>query len=175
MSNIIFVRGNLFHSSMQTYTNTINTVGVMGAGIAKQFKTKFPAMFKDYQQRCEHHKVIAGEPYLWKPTDEGTAWVLNFPTKQHWRGKSKIEWIEEGLAYLLHHYCEWGIQSLAVPALGCSLGGLKWEQVKPVMENYLGQLDIPVEIYEPLPELKRSKQRQRRKPKSKASPQPKLF
>lgn len=174
MSNIIFVQKKLFDSSMQTFTNTINTVGVMGAGIAKQFKARFPDMFEDYKQKCERQEVQTGQPYLWKPADAETAWVLNFPTKQHWRGKSEIQWIEEGLDYLLQHYREWNIQSLAVPALGCSLGGLKWEQVKPVMEHYLSQMDIPVEIYEPLPEMKKPKQKQSRK-KPKASSQRKLF
>jgi len=160
---------------MQTLTNAINTVGDMGAGIAKQFKIRFPVMFADYKQRCEQQKTKTGQPYLWKPADEKTTWVLNFPTKQNWRGKSKIEWIEEGLDYLLQHYRKWGIQSLAVPALGCSLGGLKWEQVKPVMEHYLSQMDIPVEIYEPLPEMRRPKQKQNRKAKPKASSQCNLF
>ncbi len=174
-NNITFKSGNLFESQMQTFTNTINTVGVMGAGIAKQFKDRFPVMFEDYKQRCQQQEVETGKPYLWKPADAEIAWVLNFPTKQHWRGKSEIEWIEEGLDYLLQHYRQWGIQSLAVPALGCSLGGLKWEQVKPVMERYLSQMDIPVEIYEPLPEIKKPKQNQNRKAKSKASSQRKLF
>ena len=74
---------------------------------------------------------------------------MNFPTKKHWKGESKIEWIEQGLSYLLIHYKSWGVESLAVPALGVGLGGLKWKDVMHVLKNYLGQMDIPVEIYEP--------------------------
>ncbi|MCX6911290.1 MAG: macro domain-containing protein [Verrucomicrobia bacterium] len=168
--NITFKKGNLFDSHMQTLTNTVNTVGIMGAGIAKQFKIRFPVMFKDYEERCRHNLVKTGMPYLWKPSGSNRAWVLNFPTKQHWRNSSRMEWIKQGLEYLAEHHQEWGIQSLAIPALGCSLGGLNWEEVKPVMVHYLAQLPIPVEIYEPLPEAD-----ERTKPKRTKPPKPRLI
>jgi len=76
--------------------------------------------------------------------------VLNFPTKQHWRNASRLEWLESGLRHLTKNYRRWGIESLAMPALGCSLGGLRWEDVRPVMEKHLRELNVPVEIYEPL-------------------------
>lgn len=175
-NNITYKQGNLFDSRMQTLTNTVNTVGVMGAGIAKQFKARFPTMFQDYKERCKNKLVEMGKPYLWKPSATDGVWVLNFPTKQHWRAASKMEWIEQGLEYLVEHYKDWNIQSLAIPALGCSLGGLSWHEVKPVMERYLSKLAVPVEIYEPLPEAKRGAKRKQvrtRKPHSKF--QPKLF
>lgn len=174
--NITFKRGNLFDSNMQTFTNTVNTVGIMGAGIAKQFKARFPEMFQDYKKRCQRNLVETGRPYLWKSGAANEAWVLNFPTKQHWRANSRMEWIEQGLEYLVQHYQDWGIQSLAIPALGCSLGGLSWQEVKPVMEHFLSQLAIPVEIYEPLPEAdNRNKHKRTKLKKSRINPQPKLF
>lgn len=151
INNIMFKQGDIFDSNAQVITNTINTVGVMGAGLAKQFKERFPDMFADYQKRCRRREVRVGRPYLWKPPNREGKWVLNFPTKQHWKSNSRLKWIEEGLCYLLEHYEEWGIKSLAMPALGCDLGGLNWEkQVKPLMVRYLSQMKIPVEIYEPL-------------------------
>ena len=150
-NNLSIKRGDLFDSKAQTLANTVNTVGVMGAGIAKQFKARYPEMFADYKQRCTAKRVKVGEPYCWKPADVDAHWVLNFPTKKHWRNPSEIEWLESGLMHLRDNYRHWGITSLAMPALGCSLGKLSWEQVKPMMEKYLGEMDIPVEIYEPLP------------------------
>jgi O-acetyl-ADP-ribose deacetylase (regulator of RNase III) len=103
----------------QTLVNTVNCVGVMGKGIAATFKKRYPAMFDDYVRRCEHGEVRLGEPYLWTGTEP---WVLNFPTKDHWRSVSRLEDIERGLEYLVEHYQQWGIQSLAVPPLGCGRG-----------------------------------------------------
>ncbi len=175
MPSVTVVRGNLFDSSCQTLTNTVNTVGVMGAGIAKQFKARFPLMFEDYRRRCDLGQVRIGQPYLWKPRETDAKFVLNFPTKQHWRDKSQLTWIEGGLEYLLIHYREWGIGSLALPALGCSNGGLKWNQVKPVMERYLNEMDIPVEVYEPLPESDSQPRGRKRAKKVKVSPQRQLL
>lgn len=150
MSQLVFKSGDLFRSDVQTLTNAVNVVGVMGAGIAKEFKRKFPDMFKDYQQKCKANEVVIGKPYVWRPNTFDGKWVLNFPTKRHWRGASRIEWIEEGLDHLVHNYRTWGITSLALPALGCSLGGLSWKDVKPLLSTRLSGLDIPIEIYEPL-------------------------
>ncbi|MGR3983708.1 MAG: macro domain-containing protein [Gammaproteobacteria bacterium] len=152
-SNITFKRGNLFESDMQTIANTVNTVGVMGAGIAKEFKRRYPEMFAEYKERCAQRKLVTGKSYCWKPPHDGRRdgrWVLNFPTKQHWRNASRLEWLESGLRHLTKNYRRWGIESLAMPALGCSLGGLRWEDVRPVMEKHLRELNVPVEIYEPL-------------------------
>jgi O-acetyl-ADP-ribose deacetylase (regulator of RNase III) len=170
MCPVRVVHGDLFESSLQTLTNTINTVGVMGAGIAKEFKARYPAMFEDYKRRCGEGLVRAGEPYLWQ-SGEGKA-ILNFPTKEHWRGKSQMIWIEQGLDFLSHHYLLWRIESLALPALGCSHGGLAWLDVRAVMERYLSALDIPIEIYEPLPGIESTRRSARKK---KASSQKKLF
>jgi len=159
--NISLKRGNLFNSKAQTLCNAVNTVGVMGAGIAKEFKSRYPEMFADYKQRCEEKRVLVGEPYCWKPADGVAHWVLIFPTKQHWRNPSQIEWLESGLQHLNESYEKWGISSLAMPALGCSLGGLDWKQVRPIMEKYLSEMEVPVEIYEPLPNDKKQPKRHR--------------
>lgn len=159
--NISLKRGNLFNSDAQTLGNAVNTVGVMGAGIAKEFKLRYPEMFADYKQRCVEKRMLVGEPYCWKPEDETAHWVLLFPTKKHWRNPSQMEWLESGLQYLAENYKKWGISSLAMPALGCSLGGLSWKQVRPIMEKYLSEMDVPVEIYEPLPNNKKQFQRSR--------------
>ncbi|MBK8906694.1 MAG: macro domain-containing protein [Rhodospirillales bacterium] len=139
--------GDLFASKAQTLVNTVNCVGIMGKGIALEFKRRFPEMFRDYEKRCDAREVRLGRPYLYK--DLVDHWVLNFPTKDHWRSVSKLDDIVEGLAYLQAHYREWGITSLAVPPLGCGHGQLEWKVVGPTLHRYLSELDTPVELYAP--------------------------
>ena len=127
--------------------NTVNTVGVMGKGVALGFKQRFPEMYRDYVQRCELGLVKLGEPYLWQPLVE--PWVLNFPTKGHWRKPSRLEDIVAGLEYLQAHYRAWGVTSLAVPPLGCGYGGLEWRVVGPTLYEHLARLEIPIELYAP--------------------------
>ena len=149
MNNLVFKSGDLFKSDKQTLVNTVNCVGVMGAGVAKKAKQLFPSMYEDYSVRCGKKSVQPGVPYLWKNSEPNGQWILNFPTKDHWRYPSKIEWIEKGLDYFIGNYKEWGITSVAFSALGCGKGGLWWVDVKPIMEQYLLQIDIPIEIYRP--------------------------
>lgn len=159
--NITYVRrGDLLGSNMQTLVNTVNTVGVMGKGIALLFKQQYPQMFADYKVRCQNKEVKVGEPYLFKETDE--RWVLNFPTKQHWRHPSKLEYIEDGLRYLAEHVQEWGITSLAVPPLGCGNGQLNWDAVRPIIEKYLYSLSMPIEIYVPFIKSEKKQSNKRR-------------
>ena len=113
MSRITTRVGDLFESEAQTLVNTVNTVGVMGKGIALGFKKRFPDMYKDYVRRCENREVKLGQPYLFKSLMP--PWIINFPTKEHWRTQSRLEAIREGIAHLADHYREWGIESLAVP------------------------------------------------------------
>ena len=148
MSNVTVRTGDLFQSKAQTLTNTVNTVGVMGKGIALEFKKRFPKMHEDYLRRCERGEVALGKPYLFKET-MFEQWILNFPTKEGWRTRSSLSAIQEGLAYLRGHIHEWGITSLAVPPLGCGYGGLEWSIVGPALYRGLAQLDIPVELYAP--------------------------
>jgi O-acetyl-ADP-ribose deacetylase (regulator of RNase III)/uncharacterized protein YwgA len=139
--------GDLFASKAQTLVNTVNCVGVMGKGVALEFKNRFPEMFADYAARCERGEVKLGKPYLFKASPG--RWILNFPTKNHWRSLSRIEDIENGLKYVLVHYRKWGISSIAVPPLGSGQGGLEWRIVGPILHRYLERLEIPVELYAP--------------------------
>lgn len=139
--------GDLFASKAQTLVNTVNCVGVMGKGIALGFKQRFRGMYKDYIDRCKHGEVRLGEPYVYKSLTE--PWILNFPTKDHWRSVSRLSDIVTGLEYLTRHYKEWGITSLAVPPLGCGNGQLDWNVVGPTLYRYLNKLNIPVEMYAP--------------------------
>jgi O-acetyl-ADP-ribose deacetylase (regulator of RNase III)/uncharacterized protein YwgA len=139
--------GDILKSNAQTLVNTVNCVGIMGKGIALEFKNRFPDMFKDYIQRCERHEVQLGQPYLYKPLFGQQ--IVNFPTKEHWKSISKLRDIERGLDYLLEHYKQWGITSIAIPPLGCGNGQLEWRAVGPLIYRYATRMDIPVEIYAP--------------------------
>lgn len=138
---------NIFESKCQTIVNTVNCVGVMGKGLALEFKNRFPDMYKDYVALCRANKVKLGEPYLFKHSN--SLWILNFPTKDHWRSISKLHDIIRGLMYLQEKYKDWGITSIAFPALGCSNGQLEWRDVQPRLHRILSRFDIPVEIYAP--------------------------
>src|SRR5690606_28844889 len=109
----------------------VNTVGVMGKGVALEFKKRYPGMFDDYAMRCKSKQVKLGEPYLYR--DQAGTMIVNFPTKEHWRAASRIADIERGLEYFVQHYSEWGITSIAFPPLGCGNGGLDWAEVGPVI------------------------------------------
>ncbi len=139
--------GDLFESRAQTLVNTVNCVGVMGKGVAEQFKLRFPAMFEDYKSRADRKAVRLGEPYLYR--DRSGAQIINFPTKDHWRSPSRIADIERGLDYLAAHSAEWGITSIALPPLGCGNGGLEWSEVGPLIYRKLHRLPIDVEVYAP--------------------------
>jgi O-acetyl-ADP-ribose deacetylase (regulator of RNase III)/uncharacterized protein YwgA len=139
--------GDLFESKAQTIVNTINCVGIMGKGLALEFKKRFPDMYEDYVKRCEAKQVRLGRPYLFKRLLP--PWIINFPTKDHWRSVSSLQDITEGLHYLGKHYKEWGITSLAMPPLGCGHGQLDWRVVGPTLYRYLKTFDIPVELYPP--------------------------
>lgn len=143
---VTLVFGDLLASRAQTLVNPVNCVGVMGKGLALAFKQRFPKMYLDYQMRCRVGQVKLGIPYLFEESEVG---ILNFPTKGDWRTGSRLEDIVQGLEYLWAHYREWDITELAVPALGCGEGGLAWASVGPVLDRYLAQLQIPVELYMP--------------------------
>jgi O-acetyl-ADP-ribose deacetylase (regulator of RNase III)/uncharacterized protein YwgA len=141
------VTGDIFESKAQTLVNTVNCVGVMGKGIALEFKRRFPDMYEDYVARCRRGQVRLGEPYLFRRATP--PWVLNFPTKDDWRSLAKLSDIVRGLEYLNTHHREWGITSLAVPPLGCGQGQLEWRVVGPTLFRYIKKLDIAVELYAP--------------------------
>lgn len=139
--------GDLFQSESQTWVNTVNCVGVMGKGVALEFKKRFPDMFRDYAARCAAGEVRLGCPYLFKRVV--APWILNFPTKDDWRSVSRMSDIIAGLEHIARHYREWGIESLAVPPLGCGQGQLEWSVVGRTLYRELSRLDIPVELYAP--------------------------
>ena len=137
-----FHRTSLMVSRSQTLVNTVNTVGVMGKGLAADFKAQYPEMFDEYRRLCSHEKIHPGKSFLWKGKGK---WVLNFATKKHWRQPSKIEYLEDGLREFREKYEDWGIREVAFPRLGCGNGGLSWDDVKPVMLEYL--VDLPIAVY----------------------------
>jgi len=142
---ILYVRGNLLQSPAQVLVNTVNTVGVMVMGIALDFKRLFPEMYRQYRELCEQGQFHVGMLWLYKSPNK---WVLNFPTKKHWRYPSRVEYIEAGLQKFVDSYANLGIHSVAFPPLGCGNGQLDFEtQVKRPMENYLRKLPIEVFIY----------------------------
>ncbi len=142
---ILYVRGNLFQSPAQVLVNTVNTVGVMGKGVALEFKRLYPEMYKEYRKLCEQGQFEIGKLWLYKSPNK---WVLNFPTKKHWRYPSKISYIEAGLKKFVESYIDLDIHSIAFPPLGCGNGQLDFEsQVRPLMEKYLRNLPIDVFIH----------------------------
>ncbi len=147
MSDIKIKVGDIFKSDSQTLVNTVNCVGIMGKGIALEFKKRFPEMYSDYIARCKSGEVRLGSPYLYKSLVE--PWILNFPTKKHWRSVSLISDIISGLNHLKKNYEKWGITSIAVPPLGCGLGQLDWTIVGPTLYKRLKTLNIPIELYAP--------------------------
>lgn len=141
---LTYIKGDIFSSPAQVLVNTVNTVGVMGKGIALEFKNRYPEMFKVYQEICDDNNLEIGNLMLWK---KDKRWILLFPTKRHWRSPSKIEYIEKGLEKFVQSYEKLGVESIAFPKLGCGNGGLDWDVVGPMMEKYLKNLPIQVYIY----------------------------
>lgn len=148
---IITLRRDLLASRAEVLVNTVNTVGVMGAGIAKQFRDRYPAMFEEYRKRCASGQVQVGRMDTHIVRDHaGIRLVMNFPTKQHWKNPSELEWVEMGLRDLTSMVRLMHIKSVAIPPLGCGLGGLHWEDVRPLIEHAFATLpDVQVELYEP--------------------------
>ena len=142
---LTFHRTSILKSQTQTVVNTVNTVGVMGKGIAAEYKSRYPEMFKNYKKLCKDEKFKIGMLLLWKIPKQ---WVLNFPTKIHWRNPSKLSYIEAGLKKFVEGYESRGIREIAFPRLGCGNGGLDWQDVRPLMEGYLNSLPIQVFIHD---------------------------
>lgn len=142
---LLYVNQNIFESPAQVLVNAVNTVGVMGKGIAKQYKKMYPEMYRQYRYFCENDMLDIGKLWLYK---HETKWILNFPTKKHWRNPSKIEYIEEGLKKFVDTYEEKGIYSVSFPQLGTGNGGLDWNtEVKPLFKKYLNPLPIDVFVH----------------------------
>ena len=144
---ITYMTSDLFQSPAQVLVNAVNTVGVMGKGIALEFKKRYPEMFREYQTLCKTGQLDMGQIWLYKSPQK---WILNFPTKRDWRDPSRLEYVEIGLKRFVEIYEQQGITSISFPRLGCGLGGLDWEnEVRPLMEHYLNPLPIDVKIHVP--------------------------
>lgn len=148
-----FAAGDILDAKTEALVNTVNCVGIMGRGIALQFKNHFPENFKAYRIACERHELQPGRMFVYVTgLMNGPKFIINFPTKRHWRGKSRIQDIEAGLVALRSEIESRGIRSIAVPPLGSGLGGLDWEQVRPLIVRVLQGLDdVRVVVYEPGP------------------------
>jgi O-acetyl-ADP-ribose deacetylase (regulator of RNase III) len=148
---ITFTEGNLLEADADALVNTVNTVGVMGKGIALMFKEAFPENFKEYERACKEKRVQLGQMFVTERKDLlGPQWIVNFPTKAHWKYPSQIKWIEDGLNDLVRVIEEKKIKSIAVPPLGSGNGGLEWKNVRTLIEKILAPLkDVKVIVYEP--------------------------
>ncbi len=149
---IEFRRDNLLGADAEALVNTVNTVGVMGKGIALQFKKKFPGNFKAYERACKNGEVRVGEMFtVTLDSLSNPHYIINFSTKKHWKGSSRIEYIRDGLEDLIHEIERLGIRSVAAPPLGCGNGGLDWESgVRPLIEAAFDRLpEVQVYVYEP--------------------------
>jgi O-acetyl-ADP-ribose deacetylase (regulator of RNase III) len=146
-----FTTGNLLDARAQALVNTVNTVGVMGKGIALMFKERFDNNYKQYAAACKAKQVRTGAMFVTQPAElDGPRWIVNFPTKQHWRAPSQLGWIIEGLQDLRRFLIENGVQSIAIPPLGAGNGGLDWALVKPEIERALGDLSgVEITVFEP--------------------------
>lgn len=144
-------RGNLLAADVEALVNTVNTVGVMGKGIALQFARAFPAMLAAYELAAKRGDIRLGEVSVWANNAlSGPRWILNFPTKGHWKARSRLADIEAGLADLVQVVRAKGIISVAVPPLGCGNGGLRWDDVRPLIEAAFAQVpEVDVRLYPP--------------------------
>jgi O-acetyl-ADP-ribose deacetylase (regulator of RNase III) len=151
---IEFASGDMLQADVEALVNTVNCVGVMGRGIALQFKNKFPENYKAYAVACKKQEVLPGRMFVFQTgTLSNPRFIVNFPTKRHWRGKSRMEDIESGLVDLVRVIMEQKIASIAVPPLGSGLGGLQWEDVRGRMEKALNLPDVRVLVFEPISAL----------------------
>lgn len=165
MSKIEFQKGNLLESKAEALVNTVNTVGVMGKGIALLFKRAYPENYTKYKTACRKHEVKIGQMFnvrvgvntypdlFGQETDSDESkypqWIINFPTKQHWRGSSKLQWIEDGLEDLKKVIEKNKIRTVALPQLGCGNGGLNWRDVEPSIHKAFADLkEVRIIVYE---------------------------
>ncbi len=148
---IELTRGNILTADAEALVNTVNCVGVMGKGIALQFKKAFPENFKAYEAACRNKEVKPGRMFVFNTGQMfNPRFIINFPTKRHWRGKSRYEDIEMGLEALVQEVRERKIRSIAIPPLGSGLGGLQWEQVKPMIEKAFATMpEVQIKLFEP--------------------------
>ncbi len=149
---IRFARGNIFHSGCEALVNPVNCVGVMGKGLALQFKQRFPTNFASYAKACRAGELVPGRMHLFDTGSPQPHCIINFPTKRHWRDASRLDDVAHGLAALARLIAANDIRSTAVPPLGCGLGGLPWHDVCQLIDHHLSPLDsVDIAVYGPAP------------------------
>lgn len=160
---IKYIIGNILESEAQALVNTVNTMGVMGKGIALQFKKAYPSNFKEYEDAAKKGRINIGKLFITKDRnlDSGEKIIVNFPTKTSWRKPSEYDYVEKGLDDLIKVIEEYSISSIAIPPLGAGNGGLKWEKVKVLIEKKLGHLPIDIFVYEPTSKIKEHLKKER--------------
>lgn len=160
---IQYITGNILDSQAQALVNTVNTVGVMGKGIALQFKKAYPSNYKAYVKACQNNNIKIGKMFVTidSNTTSGEKIIVNFPTKTDWRKPSEYKYIEDGLDNLAEVIRERQIKSIAIPPLGAGNGGLKWEKVKKIIEEKLDSLDINIYVYEPTAQIQEHLKKER--------------
>ena len=147
---IRYAQGNLLDASAEALVNTVNEVGVMGKGIALMFRERFPENTRAYADACKRNQVAVGRMFVTETGELFPRWIINFPTKKHWRDPSQREWVRTGLEDLVRVIRERGVQSVAVPALGCGNGGLSWTDVRRLIESaFAGIPELDVLVYQP--------------------------
>ena len=148
---INYKKGDLFNDNAEAIVNTVNCVGVMGRGIALQFKKHYPENFKKKKKKCKLKEITPGRVFVFETNSlMNPKYIINFPTKRHWRGESRIEDIEAGLTDLISNIEKYNITSIAIPPLGSGLGGLEWSLVKSKIESALKDIkEVTINVYEP--------------------------
>lgn len=168
---IRFTKGNLLDANTEALVNTVNTVGVMGKGIALQFKDTYPNNYRVYRNACKAGTFRTGQVLAVLDKDlKGPRWIINFPTKAHWKSPSQYRYIEDGLKALKEKLLELNIKSIAIPPLGCGNGGLDWESVKPLINSELADLDIEILVFEPNEAIKAALQEENKIKEIKLTP-----
>jgi O-acetyl-ADP-ribose deacetylase (regulator of RNase III) len=160
---IKYLTGNILDSTAQALVNTVNTIGVMGKGIALQFKNQFPNNYKTYKEACDKKELKIGDLLVTEEESllSGKKFIINFPTKTHWRFPSEYDYIEKGLAAMVDVIQEKKIESIAIPPLGSGNGGLDWSKVRAMIENKLQGLNCNIFLYEPTHAIKETLKKER--------------
>jgi O-acetyl-ADP-ribose deacetylase (regulator of RNase III) len=160
---IKYITGDILESSADALINTVNTVGVMGKGIALQFKKAYHNNYKAYVEACKRNEIEIGKVFIVKDSNlnSGTKYIINFPTKKDWRKPSEYSFIDAGLDDLVRVLKEYEIKSVAIPPLGAGNGGLEWEKVKKIIEQKLGNLDVEIVVFEPTLHIKEQLKKER--------------
>ena len=146
---ITYLSGSIFNARVEALVNPVNAVGAAGKGLAFEFRRRYPYNYKMYRAQCIAKKVQVGALLCVGTSVIEPKVIINFPTKKHWSEPSRLEYIDSGLAELVNIIPSLQIKSIAVPALGCGCGGLKWEDVKPFIEKHLSEIDINVYVFSP--------------------------